>query len=425
MADFYADPQARPALQKALLEQGRVVDHHVRLKAADGRAIDASASFYLLRGADGVPVGIEGIARDVSARMRAEEALVESEERLRSLVTHAPVAMFAVDSDGVFTAAEGETATLVGLRSDEYVGRSVFDMFRDVPEVVDAARRALAGEAFTTIVELQERTFEANVAPVRDEGGKIKGAVAVGTDITDRHRMEEILRIQRDLGLALSATTDLQDTLRLCLQAAIRVSGLDSGCVYLGDESSGAFYLAWHEGLGGEFVEKIARFEADSDHVRAVRMGKPLYTRYEKLMTRLRIRTDEPRRREGLRALAAVPVQHRGEVIACLCVTSHSLDDIPPASQAALEAVASGIGSAIARGRAEEALRESEERFRRLSEATLEGIVIHDGDRVLDVNSQAAAMVGYEVSELIGMNPLGFVAPDHRDSGAAADSLRK
>jgi PAS domain S-box-containing protein len=538
VTEFYVDLRARPALQKALLEQGRVVDQHVRLKAADGRALDASASFYLLRGPDGAPVGIEGIARDVSERVRAEEALRASEQRLRTLITNAPVVLFAIDREGVFTIVEGRGLSGLGLRPGENVGRSVFDVYRDVPEVIDAAQRALAGESFTLTLELAELTFHAHYGPLRDRHGRVCGGIGVGTDITERKRAEEalraseerwrslvqnspdvimnvardgtlvlinrtlpgfpppeqmvgasvyefippqdhdtmrgalerafqtgeadgfeiagsgphrtisyyacrlapveydgqvasvnliatdvterkraeeILRIQRDLGLALSTAVHLEDTLSLCLHAAIRASGLDSGCVYLGDTSSGAFHLAWHEGLGGEFVEKIARFKADSSHARAATTGKPLYTQHEKLTAHLRIGMDEPRRREGLRAIAAVPIQHRGEVIACLCVTSHSLDHIPPASQAALEAVASRIGSAIARGRAEEALRESEERFRRLSEATLEGVVIHDGERILDANLQVAAMVGHEVSELIGMNPLGFVAPDYRD----------
>jgi PAS domain S-box-containing protein len=67
------------------------------------------------------------------------------------------------------------------------------------------------------------------------------------------------------------------------------------------------------------------------------------------------------------------------------------------------------------RRRAEQALRESEERFRSLSEATLEGIVIHDGDRVLDANPQVAATHGYELSEFIGMDLFGLVAPDCHD----------
>jgi PAS domain S-box-containing protein len=359
-----------------------------------------------------VVVGIEGIARDITERKRAEQAIRESAERLHTLVTNAPVVLFAIDREGVFTVVEGRGLSGLGLRPGENVGRSVFDVYRDVPEVIDAARRALAGESFTATVELAERlVFEAHYAPLRDQHGQVSGGIGLATDVTDRHRAEEMLRTQRDLAIALSASTDIQDTLRLCLQAAIRVSDLDSGCVYLGDRSSGALYLASHEGLGDKFVERILRFEAGSDHVRTVMTGKPLYTRYEKL----RVRMDEARRREGLRAFAAVPVQHGDEVIACLCVASHSLDDIPPASRAALEAIAARIGSAIARSEADEALRESEERFRRLSEATLEGIIIHDHGLILDANAQAAAIHGYELSEFIGMDVLTFIAPEWHD----------
>jgi PAS domain S-box-containing protein len=64
---------------------------------------------------------------------------------------------------------------------------------------------------------------------------------------------------------------------------------------------------------------------------------------------------------------------------------------------------------------AEQALQESEERFRRLSEATLEGIVVHDAGLILDANPQAAAMVGYELSEIVGRDALSFIAPESRD----------
>ena len=169
VTQFYVDLQARPALQKALLDHGRIVDQHIRLKAADGRVLDASASFHLLRGPDGAPIGIEGIARDVSERMRAETALRESEQRLRTLVTNAPVVLFAIDPEGVFTVEEGKGLSGLGLRPGQNVGRSVFDVYRDVPEVIDAARRALAGESFTATVELAGLTFEAHYGPLRDQ----------------------------------------------------------------------------------------------------------------------------------------------------------------------------------------------------------------------------------------------------------------
>jgi PAS domain S-box-containing protein len=68
-----------------------------------------------------------------------------------------------------------------------------------------------------------------------------------------------------------------------------------------------------------------------------------------------------------------------------------------------------------ARKQAEEALRESEERFSILSEAAFEGIVISDRGRVLDANEQLARMFGYTRSEMTGLSVENFVAPESRE----------
>lgn len=68
------------------------------------------------------------------------------------------------------------------------------------------------------------------------------------------------------------------------------------------------------------------------------------------------------------------------------------------------------------RSRAEKALRESEERFRRFAdEVTSEGIIVHDGGIVLDVNKKYAAMFGYPRSELLGSDHFRTIAPSCRD----------
>jgi PAS domain S-box-containing protein len=67
------------------------------------------------------------------------------------------------------------------------------------------------------------------------------------------------------------------------------------------------------------------------------------------------------------------------------------------------------------RKRAEIALQESEDRYRRLSDATEEAIAIHDQGIILDANQTLARMFGYELSEVIGMNVLEFAAPKWRD----------
>jgi two-component system, cell cycle sensor histidine kinase and response regulator CckA len=67
------------------------------------------------------------------------------------------------------------------------------------------------------------------------------------------------------------------------------------------------------------------------------------------------------------------------------------------------------------RQRREEALRESEVRFRTLSEAALEGIAVTDEGRIVDGNSRLGAMLGYERQELLGRSVMDFVAPEHRE----------
>jgi PAS domain S-box-containing protein len=66
--------------------------------------------------------------------------------------------------------------------------------------------------------------------------------------------------------------------------------------------------------------------------------------------------------------------------------------------------------------RAEGALRESEERFRRLAEAPFEGIFFHDKGKVIDANEAFATMFGYGLSEVIGKNALDFAAPELREA---------
>ena len=64
--------------------------------------------------------------------------------------------------------------------------------------------------------------------------------------------------------------------------------------------------------------------------------------------------------------------------------------------------------------RAEEALRESEERFRRLSDLTFEGIAFHENGRITDANQSFARMFGYDLSEIVGGEGLDLVAPTSR-----------
>ncbi|WP_176560165.1 putative bifunctional diguanylate cyclase/phosphodiesterase [Brevibacillus dissolubilis] len=59
-----------------------------------------------------------------------------------------------------------------------------------------------------------------------------------------------------------------------------------------------------------------------------------------------------------------------------------------------------------------QSMQESEDRFRRLSESTSEGIIIHDKGIIVEANDALARMFGYEPHEVVGMSVLDFAAPE-------------
>jgi PAS domain S-box-containing protein len=73
------------------------------------------------------------------------------------------------------------------------------------------------------------------------------------------------------------------------------------------------------------------------------------------------------------------------------------------------------IALAIERHHAHSAMTRAELRYRRLVAATVEGIVIHDGTRVVDANPSFAAMLGYSLDEIIGKHPFGFIPEEYHD----------
>ncbi|MCL4303251.1 MAG: HAMP domain-containing protein [Anaerolineae bacterium] len=122
-------------------------------------------------------------------------ALYESlEERLRTVVSNAPIVLYALDKEGRFTLSEGKGLEALGLKPGQVVGQSVFEVYRDAPEVLEYVLQALAGDAFYTTVEVQGLAFESWYGPVYDQNGEINGVIGVSTDITERKRVEAELQ---------------------------------------------------------------------------------------------------------------------------------------------------------------------------------------------------------------------------------------
>ncbi len=158
----------------------RMVDV-VRRRAAGDRTARTD-----LRQAD--EFGVLGSALDVAFAAQDEaNAQTDAERaRIQLILDNAPIMLYALDQDGVFTLSEGSGLATLGLRPGQVVGQSAFDLFADVPTSLEPIRRALGGLAARTTVVGRGWVFDSTHYPVRDAGGRVSGVVGVALDVTAR-----------------------------------------------------------------------------------------------------------------------------------------------------------------------------------------------------------------------------------------------
>ncbi len=137
---------------------------------------------------------LETAQRELAERRQAETALRESEERFRAIVTGTPIVSFVLDKDGLFTLSEGKGLARLNLAPGQVVGASVFDIYKDYPDICEAARRALAGKAIRNEINVNGIIFDILYTPTFDESGQVQNVVGVASDITERKQAEELLR---------------------------------------------------------------------------------------------------------------------------------------------------------------------------------------------------------------------------------------
>lgn len=195
------DRESAVSLCMEATAEGKDHDLEYRMIAEDGRSVWLRDFVRVITDAEGRPQELRGIMVDVTERKRAEEALRESEERLRATIESTGDGILVVDHDGGVTHTNARflemwriPAELSETRDDDRLLAFVLDQLVE-PQAFVAKVRELyqsADESFDTLRFHDGRVFERFSRPLVTNG--VTGRVWSFRDITERKQAEEALR---------------------------------------------------------------------------------------------------------------------------------------------------------------------------------------------------------------------------------------
>jgi PAS domain S-box-containing protein len=325
------------------------------------------------------------VVRDITDQRNAEREIERREQLFRRLTENASDLVMVVDAAGSFTYLSPSLQRVLGYTPAELLGRSGFELLHpdDVERGMRNLNAATAAAGATISAELRLRHRDGSyrrveaLARLLTPDAVDDGIVVNARDITERSEAQEALRQSEEhFRQLIEHSSDVvsvlapDGTIRFESEAVRRLFGYDP------EERIGT--VAW-DGIHPEDVpavqQEFARVFAEPD--------RPHVVQFRFLA------------RDG----SYRPVEAVGKL----------LDD-------ATQGVVVSVRDIGERLHAEQALRESEARYRSLIENAHDIVTILDLDgRILYESPQITRVLGYAASELIGRSAIDFVHPDDRE----------
>jgi diguanylate cyclase (GGDEF)-like protein/PAS domain S-box-containing protein len=354
----------------------------------DGTSFAAELSASYINGADGEPLAVRCIVRDVSERKRTERALVVSEQRYRELFERNLVGLYRTDEDGRILDCNEAMAHLLGCKSrGELLGCLATDFYFEVDDRVKVLDCLHEADGMTNKEVRMRRkdgtpiwVLESATRLSWDADGPGGPMVLEGSmiDITQRKWAEEALRQSEErFQLVARATNDV-----------VYDYDIVTGCVW------------WNEGLATRLGYQPSGSEADInwwvEHLHPTDRNRIHSSLLAAMHEGAIYWSEEYRFRRADDSYAYI--LDRGYLIRDEAGTAVRM-----------------IGSMVditGRKQAELLVSQSEKKHRALMEQASDGIVIFDlRGNFVDVNSQACLSIGYTSEEFMKLKVKDILSP--------------
>jgi PAS domain S-box-containing protein len=373
------------AIRKMVLSKGLVTGIVSRHVTPTGTRV-TEWNGYPIFDEDGRYAGVHGAGRNISEHWRAEEALRESEEHYRELTDSITDVFFAVDGDLKYTYWNKASEKLTGISAQDAIGKSLYELF---PEV----KGTKADKLYLEVLRTQQPRnfvnqyrlggkdffFEISAYPSRT------GLSVFVKDISERKRAQDALRRQ---------------------EHELAERGKELNCLY------GISVLVDKPGIS---LQEILQGTAD---LIPAAWQYPQVTCARIIVDGQEFRTANFKETAWRQASnITVSGQRAGSVEVYYLDKRPESDEGPflKEERTLINAVGERLGHISERKRAQEALRESEEKYRRLVQDSIDGILVAQGLEIRFVNPALLKMLGCESEEeMVGRPFTDFVSPEYR-----------
>ena len=374
----------------------------------------------------GTPVAIEGLASDVTQQKRAEEAIRESERKYRLLAENIADVVWTQDNELNFTYITPSVRQLWGYTPEELLALSDHTLFTESSNrLVESLRQRRTEHERQGRYDITHRTemelvrkdgsvvwAEVVISRLVDAQGQPTGFLGVARDMSARKLAERAIqeseRRFRDLFEDSPISLWEEDLTRLKQYFdELKASGVDDFRAYFNRHPKALAQCA-------VLVDVVDVNKATLDLLGA-RSRDDLLGNLDRVLTESSMAAFT----EEMIMLASGGTEYRGEITHrtlsgdIIWVFVHFT--VPPEYRDTLSRVIVSLIDVTPRKRAEQALMESEERYRALVENSQEGVVVYMDGTPVFINEATTRLVGYDLNDLQNAPPLDFIHPDDRE----------
>jgi diguanylate cyclase (GGDEF)-like protein/PAS domain S-box-containing protein len=308
-----------------------------RFIRSDGRVVWTQLNGSLVWRQDGKPHYFICQIQDITARIRAQEALRVSEERFRSISEATQEWIWEIDSDGVYTFCSPAVEVILGYKPHDLIGKNCLDVVLPTTRssLVELLRRGVNERRGwrDLVLHLRHakggiRWLDNNALPLVDDGGNVTGYRGVARDITQRRmqqdriaRLSRIQAVLSGINSTIVRVRDRRELFRESCRIAVQQGGFRMAWIGLVQRGAMRATPLVSEGFDEGYLAEVgsALDAADED---PGSVGKAI--RYKKMVVANDIETDphtvfkHQALARGYRSLIALPLIVAEEVVGVL-----------------------------------------------------------------------------------------------------------